>query len=53
MIFQAFQCLNIQQVDDVYTQSLMVYAYTMWSDSDAKQAELMQSMQAKAVVSGK
>lgn len=53
MILQAFQCLTMQRVEDVYTQSLMVYAYTIWSDSDAKQAQLMQSMQTKAVVTGK
>lgn len=55
VILRGVQCLEIQQVPvgDMYTQSLMAYAYTMWNRNQTKRTEIMNTLKAKAIKAGK
>ena len=51
VILRGVQCLEIQQVPvwDMYTRSLMAYAYTMWNRNETERGEIMDSLAAKAI----
>src|SRR6218665_552068 len=55
VILRGVQCLEIQQVPvgDMYTQSLMAYAYTMWNRNETKRTEIMNVLEARAIKTGK
>ena len=40
-------------VEDMYTQSLMAYAYTMWNRNETKRTEIMNVLETKAIKTGK
>jgi len=51
-IEKALRCLSVQSVDDVYTLSLMSYAYSVASPGGVQYRNVMSSLDNRAIVTG-
>jgi len=50
VIRNAIGCLNAHSVDDVYTLSLLAYAYSVVGDNSSQRAEVIRKLERKAIV---